>query len=218
MVKAAWTRNGHGAKSRAAPKWHEVGAHTAEDVSPSSEVKPEICFVCDCDHEFTWATPLLCVYLDQQDSELSRNSAQLLNDCLARVPGAPAREDLKPENSWIGRTFRKLLPVAKSKGMHRFLEEGVGVTVEGAVGNIQMRAVGVGKKKKVTEGAFHLAMSIAIMLQLQPSECDAICVAWGVHSLVQQACGGVSIKVLQKLFVVRRRLWLLIHFFNVFIQ
>lgn len=83
MVKAAWTRNGHGAKSRAAPKWHEVGAHTAEDVSPSSEVKPEICFVCDCD-------PRPCVWIQMAAASLLSvtkliKSAVLLVAQLAQV-------------------------------------------------------------------------------------------------------------------------------------
>ena len=145
----------------------------------------DMCFICD--DGAASATPRLCLRLVRRDSELSRKASQFFDDCLHKSRGSPARKDWEYKDEWMGKTLENIFQKAELKGIHGFLEKGGGCTAEGSLTNIPLRAVGVGKNKEMAKRSLFVAMSVVILLHLQPTECNCISHVWGMHELVKEA-------------------------------
>lgn len=166
-------------KSSACPASSDAAAAHSE-----APVVPEMCFICNDGPASV--TARLCVRLTKKDSKFSQYAAQLLDECLRKVPGSPARKDLKMVSREHSETLLELHQKAKSLGKQGFLQESV--AAEGASDNMNIQAVGVGSNERLRERAFWLAMSTAIILRL-PKECETILNVWGegVRNMVKEA-------------------------------
>lgn len=142
----------------------------------------------------TLASPRLCLHLHRNEAVASRVAQQLLDHCLEKVPDAPARKEVPREDVKHGELLQELHSrgyfldadiTAYGRLEAGDLGAGDGDDGDGTVGPIE--AIGLSSNLKTRDRAFALAMSLAILLRLEPGTANMICNNFGVGELLHQA-------------------------------
>eukprot|EP00435_Cladocopium_sp_Y103_P069990 s5_g34.t1 len=131
----------------------------------------------------TLATPRLCLHLHRTENVVSRIAHQLFDHCLEKVPDAPARKEVSRKDVKHGELLQEL----HSRGY--FLDADItaygrleaGDLGAGDVTAGPIEAIGLSSNLKTRDRAFALAMSMAILLRLEPGTANMICNFFGAR-------------------------------------